>query len=80
MIDAQRRNRGGDAEGCARCGREQTALVQEGTGPHRTLHLLASAQQSEVVRTRLGFTPTEEEVRPGESWTDDWVVAVEIGQ
>lgn len=75
MIDAQ-------APGIAAAIAELRSVVaanrprwyEEATDHIGRLHLLASARQSEVVRTRLGFTTTEEEVRSGEGWTDDWVV------
>ncbi|AHH93495.1 hypothetical protein KALB_118 [Kutzneria albida DSM 43870] len=77
MIDAQ-------APGVAAATAELRSVVaakrprwyEEAADHIGRLHLLAvlATGEDEVVRTRIGFTTTEEEVRAGESWSDDWVV------
>ncbi|GAA3431618.1 SWIM zinc finger family protein [Kutzneria kofuensis] len=42
------------------------------------LYLLTKTDFSDAARVRLGFTTTEQEVRAGESWSDDWVVLLRM--
>ncbi|CCH27454.1 SWIM zinc finger family protein [Actinosynnema sp. NPDC047251] len=81
MVDAQ-------AKGLATALEELRSVVAAG-GPewaHEAadrvggLHLLArlAGTDTDVVRRRLGFSVTEEEVRAGESWSDRWLPLLKL--
>ena len=79
MVDAQ-------APGIANAITELRSVVaanrprwyEEATDHIGRLHLLTRTDFSDAARVRLGFTTTEQEVRAGESWSDDWVVLLRM--